>query len=731
MIEFQNVNYIVKDGTIDKEIIKDISFKLPSCGMVVLSGKSGSGKTTILNLITNTIKKSSGKIFFDGHDYDTKKRSEIDLIRKNDISVVYQNEGLIEDLTIEENLKVCLCAKGIAFSDVKGLYEQYIEMLGLSMCLNTKAYNLSGGERVRVRILQAIIVEPKVLILDEPTASLDLENSKIVMEFLNSIKDKILIVLSTHDLELLDGYEYSIIKINYGRIEYINILDTTLNQKDELKRGKTNIKYISKKVFRQKNIRVVLNTVLLFVSMCFFLITCIFSTFSSGDFWYESYHITNYDTYIISNSSIESLIYNNINYSIIENEGNKMYEFAKNSKLKYRKYYYDYLNKDFLGIGENMVIDESYSDYEIGITDYSLNELKKNNILKTKSGLNETITIDNTNFIIKKIIKTNYKWYNKLSNAKKEEKEAYKEVFYKNVYMNYKTASEMDAIINKSKTVIYNNEKYCVMKVSDLEEGMYSGSKELQNDNEILITTSFIKEYYKEEVTSSNIYDYIGKHIEYCGRDYIIKGACILRGIVCTENEYKTYQNTISPSSKEFISTTLSDKKGAYELKDFLETEYLNVDIISPFDNDISDIYMVFRTLKKISLFLSVISLIFILVSSLFLINDLLKINIRSIGILKSFGLSNSNICLLMFKKLFKIVLMVMIPSIAITIAVYIGINMEYIVGMPFDHFIIKFNYLFFALYILATLMSVYIIYKVFINMAMQRTINDLIKGKE
>ena len=297
--------------------------------------------------------------------------------------------------------------------------------------------------------------------------------------------------------------------------------------------------------------------------------------------------------------------------------------------------------------------------------------------------------------------------------------------------MNYKTASEMDAIINKSKTVIYNNEKYCVMKVSDLEEGMYYGSKELQNDNEILITTSFIKEYYNEEVTSSNIYDYIGKHIEYCGRDYIIKGACILRGIVCTENEYKTYQNTISPSSKEFISTTLSDKKGAYELKDFLETEYLNVDIISPFDNDISDIYMIFRTLKKISLFLSVISLIFILVSSLFLINDLLKINIRSIGILKSFGLSNSNICLLMFKKLFKIVLMVMIPSIAITIAVYIGINMEYIVGMPFDHFIIKFNYLFFALYILATLMSVYIIYKVLMNIAMQRTINDLIKDKE
>ncbi len=462
MIEFQNVNYIVKDGTIDKEIIKDISFKLPSCGMVVLSGKSGSGKTTILNLITNTIKKSSGKIFFDGHDYDTKKRSEIDLIRKNDISVVYQNEGLIEDLTIEENLKVCLCAKGIAFSDVKGLYEQYIEMLGLSMCLNTKAYNLSGGERVRVRILQAIIVEPKVLILDEPTASLDLENSKIVMEFLNSIKDKILIVLSTHDLELLDGYEYSIIKINYGRIEYINILDTTLNQKDELKRGKTNIKYISKKVFRQKNIRVVLNTVLLCISMVLVMLPCMMAFYNKADFFYNAYKTIDYDTYIISSVNYERM-YTDMNTIYYDN-----FDTHKYKKLKFREF--NYQAYEIIGnIKNNIIVDNDIQTNGIVLTDYMIYMMKENGLVKKDVSIGSTINLSGNDLVIVDVVETNYLWYLSLDKNNMIVEGAYVDIYYKNIFLNEEYAKKLMDSYDDEEAKYRKNNFVCV-DLSDEKE---------------------------------------------------------------------------------------------------------------------------------------------------------------------------------------------------------------------------------------------------------------------
>ena len=592
MIEFQNVNYIVKDGTIDKEIIKDISFKLPSCGMVVLSGKSGSGKTTILNLITNTIKKSSGKIFFDGHDYDTKKRSEIDLIRKNDISVVYQNEGLIEDLTIEENLKVCLCAKGIAFSDVKGLYEQYIEMLGLSMCLNTKAYNLSGGERVRVRILQAIIVEPKVLILDEPTASLDLENSKIVMEFLNSIKDKILIVLSTHDLELLDGYEYSIIKINYGRIEYINILDTTLNQKDELKRGKTNIKYISKKVFRQKNIRVVLNTVLLCISMVLVMLPCMMAFYNKADFFYNAYKTIDYDTYIISSVNYERM-YTDMNTIYYDN-----FDTHKYKKLKFREF--NYQAYEIIGnIKNNIIVDNDIQTNGIVLTDYMIYMMKENGLVKKDVSIGSTINLSGNDLVIVDVVETNYLWYLSLDKNNMIVEGAYVDIYYKNIFLN--------------------------------------------------------EEYAKKLMDS---YD---------------------------DEEAKYRKNN-------FVCVDLSDEKESRKLLEYLYKQ--KYEVISPYDDDIKNSLKEYLMILKFNKYLFPLELTMMVISMYYLIVSLLNSNRKKLGLLKSYGMNNSQIIFAMDYKFIGTLILSYASANVLYLIYFFWTNKFIIKSTQFNDYIIPYNYL-------------------------------------
>ena len=592
MIEFQNVNYIVKDGTIDKEIIKDVSFKLPSCGMVVLSGKSGSGKTTILNLITNTIKKSSGKIFFDGHDYDTKKRSEIDLIRKNDISVVYQNEGLIEDLTIEENLKVCLCAKGIAFSDVKGLYEQYIEMLGLSMCLNTKAYNLSGGERVRVRILQAIIVEPKVLILDEPTASLDLENSKIVMEFLNSIKDKILIVLSTHDLELLDGYEYSIIKINYGRIEYINILDTTLNQKDELKRGKTNIKYISKKVFRQKNIRVVLNTVLLCISMVLVMLPCMMAFYNKADFFYNAYKTIDYDTYIISSVNYERM-YTDMNTIYYDN-----FDTHKYKKLKFREF--NYQAYEIIGnIKNNIIVDNDIQTNGIVLTDYMIYMMKENGLVKKDVSIGSTINLSGNDLVIVDVVETNYLWYLSLDKNNMIVEGAYVDIYYKNIFLN--------------------------------------------------------EEYAKKLMDS---YD---------------------------DEEAKYRKNN-------FVCVDLSDEKESRKLLEYLYKQ--KYEVISPYDDDIKNSLKEYLMILKFNKYLFPLELTIMVISMYYLIVSLLNSNRKKLGLLKSYGMNNSQIIFAMDYKFIGNLILSYASANVLYLIYFFWTNKFIIKSTQFNDYIIPYNYL-------------------------------------
>ena len=173
---FQNFN----------EIIKDNEF-------VVFSGKSGCGKTTLLNIIGGIESIDDGKIMVDGIDV-TKKKNLLNYFRDK-VGFLFQNFALVENKTVKENLR--LVRKE---SRTQVTIEEALQSVGLEDKLNHKIYTLSGGEQQRIALARLMIKRCSIILADEPTGSLDRENTDIVLEILekNHQQGKTIIVV-THD----------------------------------------------------------------------------------------------------------------------------------------------------------------------------------------------------------------------------------------------------------------------------------------------------------------------------------------------------------------------------------------------------------------------------------------------------------------------------------------------------------------------------------------------------
>ena len=182
----------------DHVIFDNLSFEIADGEFVVFSGKSGCGKTTMLNLIGGIDTPDSGQIIVDGTDI-TKQKNRIEYFRTK-VSFLFQNFALIENKTVEENLKMVK-----PHSRTEVTIEQALKKVGLEDKLNAKVYTLSGGEQQRVALARIMIKQCSIILADEPTGSLDAENAGIVMDILTELnKQGKTVILVTHD-ETLKG----------------------------------------------------------------------------------------------------------------------------------------------------------------------------------------------------------------------------------------------------------------------------------------------------------------------------------------------------------------------------------------------------------------------------------------------------------------------------------------------------------------------------------------------
>ncbi len=157
---------------------------------VSLMGESGSGKTTLLEILTGVRPPDEGRVTVAGVDLASLTPSELAVFRRTKIGAVYQNFGLIPTLTAEENILLPMYLRREAGEATSARVKDIAAQLGIEGCLGRRPSELSGGQQQRVAIARAVIYSPPLLLLDEPTGSLDSENTERVLRFLEEYREK-------------------------------------------------------------------------------------------------------------------------------------------------------------------------------------------------------------------------------------------------------------------------------------------------------------------------------------------------------------------------------------------------------------------------------------------------------------------------------------------------------------------------------------------------------------
>ena len=226
IIEIENLNKIYAGGT---HALKDINLNIKEGEFCILLGLSGSGKTTLLRCLNRLIEPTSGEIHFDGEDVITAEGQKLRLIRRK-IGMIFQQFNLIKNLSSLTNvltgkLGYSSLLQSLAFSknkkDVK-IALGNLQRVGLKDFAENRIKNLSGGEQQRVAIARALMQNPKVILADEPVASLDPATADSVMRYLGELnkKDKITIICSLHFLSLARKYGSRVIGLKNGKIVF-------------------------------------------------------------------------------------------------------------------------------------------------------------------------------------------------------------------------------------------------------------------------------------------------------------------------------------------------------------------------------------------------------------------------------------------------------------------------------------------------------------------------------
>ncbi|SCU01015.1 ABC transporter ATPase [Staphylococcus xylosus] len=205
-------------GQSETTVLKGINFEVNDGEFVILNGASGSGKTTLLTILGGLLSQNSGEILYnDAPLYDSdKKASEL---RLNEIGFIFQSSHLVPYLKVKAQLTTIGREAGMSKKDADQRAEMLLNQIGLSHRLNVFPHMLSGGEKQRVAIMRALMNNPKIILADEPTASLDAERATEVIEMIkNQIQSKKMIgIMITHDKRLFE-YADRVIELDDGVI---------------------------------------------------------------------------------------------------------------------------------------------------------------------------------------------------------------------------------------------------------------------------------------------------------------------------------------------------------------------------------------------------------------------------------------------------------------------------------------------------------------------------------
>ncbi len=207
------------DGEATTFAVKDASFEARAGEMLYIVGPSGSGKTTLLSMISGILEPNSGEVLIGGDDLWKLTSNDLADFRLNKIGFVFQDFHLFPRLTTAENVAIPLILKRMNWGEAIEIAKKYLDIVGLANKAGLPPVKLSGGEQQRVAIARAIVSQPDLLILDEPTASLDGDTGRKIVEFIkeNVLNENRCIIIVTHDNRIFE-YADAIMKMEDGKL---------------------------------------------------------------------------------------------------------------------------------------------------------------------------------------------------------------------------------------------------------------------------------------------------------------------------------------------------------------------------------------------------------------------------------------------------------------------------------------------------------------------------------
>lgn len=396
MIEIKNLHKSYRRG---KEIIPDLNLSFGETGLTMIVGKSGCGKTTLLNIIGSMDMDFEGQVIIDGQDLKEKSYKEIVDYRNFTSAFVFQKNSLFEFLTVEENLKLCMNIQNNT-ADIS----EALERVGLKGFEHKLVKSLSGGEKQRVAIARALIKNCKIIFADEPTSALDTKNAHKIFQLFKDISKDKLVILVTHDLKKAVLYADRIVRF----VDGVPVDDTTYNQVTNeakiLPERKTK-KFALVPIFKnhlKKGFTINIFLILLLIAAITVANIAVAGIKVKDEY---DYYGTDEQVEFNVDRAITTQIANNINlYNVVKNDG------ATSA--------YDYLENGLPGNTrlndvDSLILSNELKDYNIHLgTNDSLNEkLAINGISKLQTMAGDRSLNDGIVPYWEKVAKTNYNYY--------------------------------------------------------------------------------------------------------------------------------------------------------------------------------------------------------------------------------------------------------------------------------------------------------------------------------
>ena len=207
-IKIENITKKFTRGRREFTVLDNVSAIIPDNKFTVITGDSGVGKSTLLNILSGLMRPTSGKVLYQDKEITGLNDRDLSSLRIKDLGIVNQTSDLISYLTLEENLKL---SREIAGREGEDETDNVLRRFGLEDLKSSYPEEMSGGEIKRAAIARAILISPQVLIMDEPTANLDRKNVRNVLSLLKEQQDKgKTIVISSHEEEALEYCDLNI-----------------------------------------------------------------------------------------------------------------------------------------------------------------------------------------------------------------------------------------------------------------------------------------------------------------------------------------------------------------------------------------------------------------------------------------------------------------------------------------------------------------------------------------